>query len=239
MLRKQVSKTKKPRTPRERFNFRRHVLPPLIGVAITGSVLLVLNLQWLSAQWRYRQHKPNPQQIGQQIAEATTPPAANEAPGLNIPSIGVKAPIVFTPRTDEGGVQLALRDGVVHYATTAKPGQNGNVVLFGHSSGQAWAKGNYKFVFTLLNKLTRNDIVTIGYDGKRYTYVVLDSKVVDPTDVSVLNPTGEPTLTLITCTPVGTSRNRLVVTARQIDPDPQTAPAQTTGTAPNINHLPN
>jgi sortase (surface protein transpeptidase) len=57
----------------------------------------------------------------------------------------------------------------------------------------------------------------------------------------VLNPTDEPTLTLITCTPVGTSKNRLIVTARQIVPNPlQAAPPQQVSTPQSeTNQLPN
>jgi sortase A len=63
----------------------------------------------------------------------------------------------------------------------------------------------------------------VDFKGKRYIYRVTTTKVVTPNDVSVLGQTKTPTLTLITCTPVGTSKNRFIVQARQVSPDPSTA----------------
>jgi sortase A len=121
---------------------------------------------------------------------------------------------------------------VVHYGSTALPGQAGNVALFGHSSNDWWEPGNYKFVFVLLDKLAPGDKVTVDFQSKRYTYEVTSSKVVEPTDVGVLAPTSTPTLTLITCSPPGTSLRRLIVTAKQVDPDPnKAAPATSSGTS--------
>jgi LPXTG-site transpeptidase (sortase) family protein len=158
---------------------------------------------------------------------ATTSPTASSpaeagpgTPELSISKIGVKAPIVFVLSQDETDVLAGLQNGVIHYPSTAVPGQAGNVVIFGHSSADWWKPGSYKFIFSLLNKLTVNDQITITYGGRHYSYVVTGSRVVQPTEVSVMNPTDTPTLTLITCSPLGTSLRRLVVTARQIGPAP-------------------
>jgi hypothetical protein len=94
------------------------------------------------------------------------------------------------------------------------------VAIFGHSSNDWWQPGNYKQIFVLLDKLKAGDQIEITYQSKRYTYEVTGSRVVLPTAMSVLDPTSSPTLTLITCTPIGTSLKRLVVTAKQIDPAP-------------------
>ena len=85
-----------------------------------------------------------------------------------------------------------------------------------------WEKGNYKFVFALLDKLQPGDNITIDYGGTRYIYQVKDKEVVKPTDMQALLPT-DPTmhgLLLVTCTPVGTSTNRLIVHTEQIYPAP-------------------
>jgi sortase A len=133
---------------------------------------------------------------------------------LIIPKLGVSAPIIYEPTAIEANIQVALRSGVIHYATTAMPGQNGNVVIFGHSSNDWWQPGEYKFVFVLLDKLVPGDFVTLDYQSKRYTYQVTGSRVVEPTAFSVLDATPTPTLSLITCTPAGTSLRRLVVSAK-------------------------
>ena len=107
----------------------------------------------------------------------------------------------------------------MHYPDTAVPGKQGNVVIFGHSSGQWWAPGNYKFIFTLLDKLQPQDKIVIDYQGVRYIYRVYAYKIVEPTDLSVLNQSSDNSLTLITCTPVGTSAKRLIIMAKQIVPN--------------------
>lgn len=166
---------------------------------------------------------------------ATVPAAVvSPEPTISIPKINVNAPVVYEKSIIEEDVQRALQGGVVHYGTTAKPGEKGNTVIFGHSSNDWWEPGDYKFVFVLLDKLAPGDKITVNYESRRYTYEVTGSKVVEPTDVGVLNPTSEPTLTLITCTPPGTAWKRLVVTAKQIDPAPATAAtaSKTTTSAP-------
>jgi sortase A len=75
----------------------------------------------------------------------------------------------------------------------------------------------------MLDKLASNDRIYVDYKGTRYIYRISSTKVVPPTDISVLNHGDDPQLTLITCTPVGTNKNRLIVQAKQISPDPGTA----------------
>lgn len=150
-----------------------------------------------------------------------------------IPKINVEIPVVYGINTiDESAVDNALENGVVHYADTAMPGQNGNLVIVGHSSNNIFNKGKYKFAFVLLSRLDKGDTFYIQKDGKRYTYQVYQKHIVSPTDVSVLGPAQkQASATLITCDPPGTSANRLVVTGEQINPDPiANAPAATENT---------
>ena len=152
---------------------------------------------------------------------AAAPIDKNAPPEVIINKINVKAPVIFDQKTvNEGSFQKALQHGVVHYPNTAMPGQQGNVVIFGHSSGQWWAPGDYKFVFTLLDKLVYGDIIFINYQGVHYIYRVSNISVVAPSDLTVLNQGGSNTLTLITCTPVGTSAKRLIIQAQQTVPKP-------------------
>lgn len=207
--------------PKAKITFRRNILPPLIGISMALSLLGLLNAGWLVAQYHYRFRPP-----------ANTTAAAPEAPDpkaparLYIPDINLSAPVVVDEDSyDNTRIQTALQRGVVQFGASADPGERGNVVIVGHSSGQLWAPGDYKFVFTLLDKLKMNDRILVDFKGQRYIFRVDSSKVVRPTDLSVLQHTGEPRLTLITCTPVGTVKDRLVITARQVSPDPATATA--------------
>jgi len=139
-----------------------------------------------------------------------------------IPKINVDVPVVYDMTTnEEKAVQAALENGVVHYPSTPVPGQNGNVVIVGHSSNNLLNRGKYKFAFVLLNKLQEGDTITMQYGGKRYVYKVYEKVIVKPSDVGVLGPTDKTaSLSLITCDPPGTSINRLVVRAEQISPNP-------------------
>lgn len=200
------------------FSFGRNIAPPLLGVIIMALSLGVMNGQWITAQLQYRFM----QRPAVQAMAPTGKVDPNAPPTITINKINVSAPIVTNIDSyKEGDIKKGLENGVLHYWRTAEPGQNGNIVLFGHSSGQLWAPGNYKFVFTLLDKLKTDDLIQVEYQGTRYFYRVTGSKVVLPTDFSVVQPTNQAQLTLITCTPVGTSKNRLVVYAKQVSPDPK------------------
>jgi LPXTG-site transpeptidase (sortase) family protein len=166
-----------------------------------------------------------------QLGYRFNPPKAPAAPvvtvantsesTLTIPRLNVNAPIIYQDSIAEADIQRSLQDGVVHYSTTAKPGQPGNAVIVGHSSNDWWEPGNYKFVFVLLDKLVAGDKVSLSYAGKYYVYEVYESKVVEPTDLTVLAQTPGHNLTLLTCTPAGTNWRRLIVRAKQISPTPQ------------------
>jgi LPXTG-site transpeptidase (sortase) family protein len=150
-------------------------------------------------------------------------PAPNATPEVIIPKLNAQLPVVYDGRSlAEKEVQSALERGVFHYPTTAVPGQNGNVAVFGHSSNNIFNKGKYKFAFVLLRELKPGDIFYMTYSGKVYTYKVFSKKVVSPSETWVLGPVKGKTATaaLITCDPPGSTRKRLVVWGEQINPDP-------------------
>lgn len=199
-----------------------------IGVLSFGIFLLVFNFQTLATQLNYVFSPPKPSApitatpVPATVAKQTANQAEVAPPGniVIIPKIKVNAPIILEPSIQEQAIQKSLQHGVIHYAGTALPGERSNMALFGHSSNDWWEPGDYKFVFALLDKLTPGDQVQVNYDQKKYVYQVTGSRIVEPTEISVLQPTSEPQLTLITCTPPGTSWKRLVVVAKQISPVP-------------------
>lgn len=116
----------------------------------------------------------------------------------------------------EGDMQDALQYGVVHYPGTSIPGENGNVVITGHSSYFPWDPGRFKDVFALLHEVVEGDKIVVYYDQEKYLYEVEEIEVVLPENIDVLKQTPADKLTLITCTPVGTNLKRLVVTASPV-----------------------
>lgn len=158
------------------------------------------------------------------IVNSTTV-AAKATPEVIIPKINVEIPTDFSQTsTNEAAIEAGLENGVVHYPTTSKPGENGNAAFFGHSSNNIFNKGKYKFAFVLLHTLEQGDTFYLTYNSKLYAYKVFSKKVVEPTQVDVLDPVPgkTATATLITCDPPGTSLRRLVVVGEQISPDPAT-----------------
>ena len=145
-----------------------------------------------------------------------------------IPKLELNVPLV-TPSFDsllkedwtgvEHDIQEALQDGVVHYPGTARPGQAGNFFVTGHSSYYPWANGKYKTVFARLGELVPGDEFWVYYGGDKHRYIISEKKEVKPSDVTVLDqPTTKRLATLMTCTPVGTTLRRLIVTAVELDP---------------------
>lgn len=143
-----------------------------------------------------------------------------------IPKIGKNVPIVeIGPESLINGdwkqlekdIQDGLREGVVHYPGTAIPGQFGNVFITGHSSYYPWDSGKFKDVFALLHDLDVGDEFTVFWNRNAYHYRINERKVVTPQETEVLHqPTDKRIATLMTCTPVGTAKNRLVLVAEQI-----------------------
>lgn len=201
--------------------------PFLTAVGVFILLLVLLKSPVIFSQLQYLFDKPQTTQLAATTASSVIPAEAT----ISIPKINVYAPVMYEPSIAEGNVQKALESGVVHYGNTPVPGQSGNAVIFGHSSNDWWEPGNYKFIFGLLDKLSPGDRFSVDYQSKRYIYEVTSTRVVAPTDVSVLNPTAEPSMTLITCTPPGTSLKRLIVVANQVDPVPK---AQPTGTPTTV-----
>lgn len=157
------------------------------------------------------------------IIEPSSSSAVNQTPTLIIPKIGVKVPVVYDePSPYNEPVQKALERGVIRYWNTSNPGEAGNVAILGHSSNNLLNSGDYKYVFVNLKKLEAEDIVYLDFEGKRYAYKVVESKILPPNDLSYIQPTDVPSVTLITCDPPGTDTNRLYVRAVQISPDPAT-----------------
>lgn len=116
----------------------------------------------------------------------------------------------------ERDMQEALRFGVIHYPGTARPGQQGNIVITGHSSYFPWDPGRFKDVFAVLHDARIGDQILLYNNQKRYIYEVTNIKKIWPSELDVLKPSSENKLTLITCTPVGTNLKRLIVEAKLV-----------------------
>lgn len=125
-------------------------------------------------------------------------------PKLNIVSAKVKV----------GGEDLTK--SLIQFVPTSLPGENGNVVILGHSTlPQLYNVKDYKTVFTYLPSLKEGDKIEVKLGDQVFEYEVFEIAIVKPNDVSVLKQNfDESYLTLITCVPPGTYWNRLIVKAK-------------------------
>jgi len=154
---------------------------------------------------------------------------------LYIESIDVRAPITFRVSNNENDVSKNLKNGLIHIAGTSLPGERGNIFITGHSSNFPWVRSYYNSVFALLNKVVVGDLILIKFQNTNYVYQVTEIFVTSSSDSTVMDPYfNDPTLTLMTCTPLGTNLKRLIVRANQILPSPASA-RSSSGAAGNKN----
>lgn len=138
---------------------------------------------------------------------------------ISISKIEVKAPIILNVNgNDEIEYLMSLQRGVAHLKGTKIPGQKGNIFIFGHSSYLFYDPGDYKTIFRKLDELENDNEIIIKSNIAEYKYKVIEKKIVKPEEVEVTNEVikGEETLTLMTCTPPGTTFKRLIVIAKRI-----------------------
>lgn len=124
---------------------------------------------------------------------------------VEIPRIGVKYLV------GEGIDNPVLAKGPGHYPQTVLPGELGNAAIAGHRT----IRGRPAF-FYAINELEEGDEIKIGYGDRLLTFAVERSFLTSPYDLSVLDPTPYPSLTLTTCDPPGSDEKRLIVHARLV-----------------------
>ena len=138
----------------------------------------------------------------QSIASLPIPtPGPAQAIRIQIQAINVDAPVVQGDSWDQ------LKKGVGQHVGSADPGQPGNVVLSGHDDV-------FGEIFRNLDRLQPGDQVVVFTATQQYIYIVTGSQIVAPTQVEVMNPTTDATLTLISCYPYMIDKKRIVVFAK-------------------------
>lgn len=201
----------------------RHFLPTLAAVSV---LLFLIFFQYnpiiVGAAKQYI--KPSDSASIPTIVAPGSDTQISQDPTISIPKIGVQAPVIYDIKgLYDADVQPALENGVVRYNFPGNvyPGEVGNVVLIGHSSNNVFNPGKYNYIFVNLNKLTVDDIVSVNYQGVKYTYKVTATEVVSPQEFKYIEAVQDKSvLTLMTCSPPGTNISRLFVRAEQISPDP-------------------
>ena len=175
-----------------------YLVPTLYGAAMSHLALAQFraasssNRLWDSA--RIRAYRAS-------LAVSFPPPEAI----LRVPKAHIEVPIL------EGTSDLTLNRGVGHIAGTALPGHSGNIAVTGHRDG----------FFRGLKDIVPGDTIEVLQHNRTDTYIIRSTKIVAPSDTSVLHQTSDSTLTLITCYPfyyVGSAPQRFIVQATLLNP---------------------
>jgi len=126
---------------------------------------------------------------------------------VEIPAIGVRDYVV------EGTDLENLRKGPGHYPDTPLPGDRGTVAIAGHRT-------TYGAPFRKIDKLDRGQEVAVDMPYGRYVYRVERTKIVEPTDLSVLDRVPYDRLVLSACHPLYSAAQRVVVFSRLVRREP-------------------
>jgi sortase A len=151
------------------------------------------------------------------VPQAQAAPAAVSArpkTGARIGQIRIKR-MHLKADVRQGVGQAVLRRAVGHYPGTGLPGRDGNTVLLGHRT-------TWLHPFNKLDRMRRGDRIVLRIGRKTYVYRVRTKRVIKPRDRRALEPVpfkrrSAPNgqyVTLITCTPKGSDRRRLVVVGK-------------------------
>jgi len=182
----------------------RRCLSGLSVVLLLGGVALV-GFPFATNMWQGRIQDRLDQQIAspqlQQAYKDRKIETGDSLTRIKIPTLGLDTVVV------EGTTPSALRAGAGHYPQTPLPCETGNVSIAGHRTTYGRPFGN-------VDQLKPGDTIELTTPIGGCVYQVSkDPFVVQPTDLSVIEPTGERSLTLTTCHPKGSAAQRLIIRA--------------------------
>jgi sortase A len=151
------------------------------------------------------------------------PPAEGDAAArLRIPAIGVDKVVV------EGVTLDDLKRGPGHYPESPMPGQPGNAAIAGHRT-------TYGAPFNRVNELEPGDEILVTTLQGAFRYEVSDQLIVDPDEVGVLDDFGDNRLTLTSCHPKYSARQRIIIVAALVG---DAAPAPESPSGPGRDEIP-
>jgi LPXTG-site transpeptidase (sortase) family protein len=165
----------------------------------------------------------NDEERGEIAASRSSAPRNDEEAGeevyvnlsnrIEIPKIGILAPLIFVNNSNNGYLHDKLDSGVVHFPGSAKPGESGQTIVLGHSAPPNWPKIKYDWVFSRLNELSKGDQIILFYNNQKYVYSVTRkvflNKGEEMPEQGLTNNNN--TLISISCWPPGKDYKRIAV----------------------------
>src|SRR3989344_5306917 len=152
----------------------------------------------------------NRQTAIQTISDAQNPsvpskvyPYSEKDDSLQIALLNLETPVVIGASTNIASLEKDLDKGAVLYPGSVYPGQPGQMVLLGHSAPPGWPKIKHDWVFSEIEKLNPKDQIILHFGHKRYTYKVVEKKILKRgQEVPTTSLTGRNNiLTLVSCWP--------------------------------------
>lgn len=199
-----------------------------IGVFLLLQIILpVVSFQiWAISQAANNQILISPNKSGRQILGVSVqnkdnfpsfisklirqvPPAYSQFQ-LSVPRLKIEDSIVYVDSND-------LSKGLAQLPGTAMPGEKGNIFISGHSALSRFIPGQ-KAIFANLMDLKKGDEIVVEAANSKFVYKVVELKVVDPGDLSVISAPDDQGryISLMTCVPPGLNYKRLVVLGKMI-----------------------
>ena len=195
----------------------RRLCKPFILIFLVS--FLIINWHDISFLFNYRFISSQLSNLSEKIKPAQAELANNDyfekRDSIEIPKIGIEAPIVSVKNDSDENFQKALKEGVLLHPTSVLPGEQGTTIILGHSAPPGWPKINYDWVFSDLNELDREDEFYIYFNHQRYSYKVIEKFFLasgeEIPDVRLTN--GKSMVILLSCWPPGKNQERIVIQA--------------------------
>lgn len=154
-----------------------------------------------------------------ELGEPVTPAPADTLPArIVIDAINLDLPVQNPETRDIAALDEILRSGPARYVDSAKLGEEGNVLIFAHSSHLPVVHNKMFKAFNQVPDLSAGDTITLtGEDGTSYLYSVISIEKADASDAIIdLSPTSGRKLTLVTCNTLSAKSARFVLTAEYV-----------------------
>lgn len=202
-----------------------HSAPPLAPPGSVGSVSSALRPEQSQSETDHGSAPATADRQREELLQWET----HEFSVLSIPSLSIRAPVFLPSRrywdardweTLERQMQAGLLYGAVAYPHSVVPGDHGTVIIAGHSSppGERARESRYGEIFASLPQIAEGERIMLRGAGQTVVYAVTQTMIVPAGDTTVLQQQRSASLlTLITCYPVGSTKERFVVIARRVE----------------------
>jgi len=149
---------------------------------------------------------------------ATAHPYSAKPNSLEIPSLQLEVPLVITTTTDEKKIIDDLDKGAVYYPGSVSPGENGQMVVLGHSAPPGWPQIKHDWIFSHIEQLKAGDTIVMHFNHQQYTYKVTEKSIIMPgSEISTApHDKNNNVLVLVSCWPPGKNYKRIAVQAQLV-----------------------